>query len=94
MGNSETMKSVRLLLLAFGLPCAFTLPASDTKQDEIIMVVNIHFDIGYTHLASESIHDYRTSMIENALNAIDGMPKDLQFPLTISGVPAKSKQFF
>jgi len=87
MKNSATMNSLLLLLLAFGSPCAVALPDSDTKQKEIVMVFKTHFDIGYTHLASEAVHAYRTSMIDKALNAIDGMPKDQQFSWTIPGWP-------
>lgn len=57
------------------------------QNSKTVVVFKTHFDIGYTHLASEAIEMYRTSMIDNALNAIDEMPESQQFSWTISGWP-------
>lgn len=58
-----------------------------SQSSKTVVVFKTHFDIGYTHLASEAVDMYRTSMIDNALNAIDGMPEGQQFSWTISGWP-------
>lgn len=57
------------------------------QSSKTVVVFKTHFDIGYTHLASEAIDMYRTSMIDRALNAIDEMPEGQQFTWTISGWP-------
>jgi len=59
----------------------------NTKVEEIIVVFKTHFDIGYTHLASDAIHSYRTTMIDDALNSIEKMPPDQQFVWTLPGWP-------
>ena len=60
-------------------------PAS--KLEEIVMVFKTHFDIGYTELASDVIQMYRTSMIDRALDTMQGMPPETQFVWTVSGWP-------
>ena len=64
-------------------------PAQPAKPEleEIVVVFKTHFDIGYTHLASDAVQCYRTSMIDNALNAISGMPQGQQFAWTLPGWP-------
>ena len=60
--------------------------------EEVILVYKSHFDIGYTHLASETIYKYRTSTIDAALDVIDknkDLPDDQQFVWTIPGWPMK-----
>jgi len=60
--------------------------------EEIILVYESHFDIGYTHLASETIHNYRTRTIEGALDVVDknkNLPVEQQFVWTIPGWPMK-----
>ena len=42
-------------------------PTPPGNLEEIILVYKSHFDIGYTHLASEVIQRYRTRTIEQAL---------------------------
>ncbi len=62
------------------------------EVEEIILVYKSHFDIGYTHLASETIHKYRTSTIEGALDVVDknkNLPLEQQFVWTIPGWPMK-----
>jgi len=62
------------------------------KLEEVILVYKSHFDIGYTHLASEVIHRYRTKTIEQALAVVDenkDLPADQQFVWTIPGWPMK-----
>jgi hypothetical protein len=62
------------------------------KVKEIILVYKSHFDIGYTHLASEVIQNYRTRTIENALAVVEknkNLPAEQQFVWTIPGWPMK-----
>ena len=41
--------------------------AKKPQVEEIVVVFKSHFDIGFTHLASEVVQRYRTIMIDNAL---------------------------
>ncbi len=71
-----------------------TIPVSaqNTHVEEIILVYKSHFDIGYTHLASETIHNYRTGTIEAALDVVDenkNLPLDQQFVWNVPGWPMK-----
>jgi hypothetical protein len=68
--------------------CAF----ADSKLETVVIVYKTHFDIGYTTLASEVLHEYRTEMADRVLDAIDEnarQPKDEQFVWTLSGWPMK-----
>lgn len=60
--------------------------------EEIILVYKSHFDIGYTHLASEAVHDYRTRMMDAALVVVEqnkSLPPEQQFVWTVPGWPMK-----
>lgn len=60
--------------------------------EEIILVYKSHFDIGYTHLASEAVHDYRTRMMDAALAVVEqnkNLPPEQQFVWTVPGWPMK-----
>jgi len=66
--------------------------AQKSNVEEIILVYKSHFDIGYTHLARETVHNYRTNMIEDALDVVDknkNLPPEQQFVWTIPGWPMK-----
>ena len=55
---------------------------------EIIVVCKTHFDIGYTHRVNDVVDYYRTSMIDKALDIMDGsknQPKEQQFAWTLPG---------
>jgi len=72
------------------LPVLASAPKSPVE--EIILVYKSHFDIGYTHLASETIHNYRTRTIEDALDVVEknrSLPLEQQFVWTIPGWPMK-----
>ena len=78
-------------ILCFIIPLQM-LPATafaqkSSKVEEIVIVFKTHFDIGYTHLATDAINSYRTSMIDAALNSIEGMPPSQQFVWTLPGWP-------
>ncbi len=84
-----------------------TLPATESTIDKqenknslskksgietVIIVYKIHFDIGYSETVQQVLHDYRTSMADRVLEAIDknrSQPKDKQFVWTVSGWPMK-----
>jgi len=58
----------------------------------VIIVYKTHFDIGYSETVQQVVHDYRTSMCDKVLDAIDknkNQPKEKQFVWTISGWPMK-----
>jgi alpha-mannosidase len=60
--------------------------------ENVIIVYKTHFDIGYSETVQQVLHDYRTSMCDKVLDAIDknsSQPKDKQFVWTISGWPMK-----
>lgn len=59
---------------------------------EIIIVYKTHFDIGYSDLARNVVHKYRTEMLDHTLNNIEKnskRPKEEQFVWTIPGWPMK-----
>jgi len=60
--------------------------------ENVILVYKTHFDIGYSELVDQVVHDYRTSMADRVIEAIDKnrtQPKEKQFVWTISGWPMK-----
>ncbi len=60
--------------------------------ETVIIVYKTHFDIGYSETVQQVVHDYRTSMCDKVLEAIDknkNQPKDKQFVWTVSGWPMK-----
>ena len=73
---------------------AASVPAQPNKAfpnlKEIVVVFKTHFDIGYTHLASEAVQSYRTTMIDGALKVVDqnrDLPPEQQFVWTLPGWP-------
>lgn len=57
---------------------------------EVIVVFKTHFDIGYTDLASTIINNYRTKMIDKALDTCEksaGLPPAQQFSWMVPGWP-------
>jgi hypothetical protein len=67
-------------------------PSKESGVRNVIIVYKTHFDIGYSETVQQVLHDYRTSMCDKVLEAIDknsSQPKDKQFVWTISGWPMK-----
>jgi hypothetical protein len=63
-----------------------------TNVKNIIIVYKTHFDIGYSETVQQVLHDYRTSMADKVLAAIEvnsNQPKEKQFVWTVSGWPMK-----
>lgn len=61
-----------------------------TPIEQVIVVFKTHFDIGYTDMASNVVHRYRTTMIDQALEVVDqnrNLPSAQQFAWTIPGWP-------
>ena len=59
---------------------------------EVIIVYKTHFDIGYSDMARNVVHKYRTEMLDHTLVNIEKNarnPKDRQFVWTIPGWPMK-----
>ena len=57
---------------------------------QIIVVFKTHFDIGYSDMARNVVHTYRTSMIDKTLLAVEKnrqQPADHQFVWTLPGWP-------
>ena len=66
--------------------------AKRSSVEHVIIVYKTHFDIGYSETIQQVVHDYRTSMVDRVLEAIEknsSQPKDNQFVWTISGWPMK-----
>lgn len=67
--------------------------SSDFPQlEEVIVVYKTHFDIGYSDLARNVVHKYRTEMLDHALDNIEknsNSPKEEQFVWTVPGWPMK-----
>lgn len=68
------------------------LASATGNVERFVLVYKTHFDIGYTQLARDVIKNYRTTMIDKALEVADEnakMPKDQQFVWTVPGWPMK-----
>ena len=62
------------------------------KEMAFYLVFKSHFDIGYSALARDVVHEYRTSMIDKAMDVMDknaDQMKDVQFTWTVPGWPLK-----
>ena len=78
------------ILLAFLGSLAAAPSATGPAVKEIVIVYKTHFDIGYTQLARDVCHQYRTEMADKVLEAIErnaNQPKEKQFVWTLSGYP-------
>lgn len=74
------------------LPAGNTSGKSENQLKEVIIVYKTHFDIGYSALARDVIHSYRTKMVDDALSAVEynrTRPRSEQFVWTIAGWPMK-----
>jgi alpha-mannosidase len=66
--------------------------AEKSRVETVIIVYKTHFDIGYTAMARDVVHEYRTEMADRVLDAIalnSKQPKEQQFVWTLSGWPMK-----
>jgi len=66
--------------------------APQARIEQVVIVYKTHFDIGYSALARDVVHRYRTEMVDRVLDAIEQnsrQPKDEQFVWTVSGWPMK-----
>jgi hypothetical protein len=67
-----------------------TVLAAASAVDQVIVVFKTHFDLGYTDMASNVVHRYRTSMIDAALEVVDlnaALPPEQRFVWTLPGWP-------
>lgn len=86
--KTTAVRAVWVLVACLGLGAW----AEDSALKTVIIVYKTHFDIGYTALAQDVVHEYRTEMADRVLDAIDvnsQQPKDQQFVWTLSGWPMK-----
>lgn len=68
--------------------CARAQSPAHTKVKEVIVICKTHFDLGYTHRMKELIPIFRTTMIDQALTAMDkssSLPQEQQFAWTAPG---------
>ena len=78
------------LLLAARAAFAEETPPQPRVLKDVVIVYKTHFDIGYTQLARDVAHQYRTEMADGVLDAIEKnshQPKERQFVWTLSGWP-------
>lgn len=83
---------MKALALCLTFAAAFAVFAEDAspKPREVIIVFKTHYDLGYTDLASKVIENYRTTMIDKALDVCDAnqtLPESQRFVWTIPGWP-------
>lgn len=81
-----------IVLLTVGCNLSFAQQKESAYPDlkEVIVVYKTHFDIGYSDLARNVVHKYRTEMLDHALDNIEKnskRPKAEQFVWTIPGWP-------
>ena len=63
------------------------------QLERIVLVFKTHFDIGYTDMAANVVKQYRTSMIDDALDVCDrtdDLPAEQRFIWTVPGWPMKT----
>lgn len=63
---------------------------ASNQEMTFYLVFKSHFDIGYSALARDVVHEYRTSMIDKAMDVMDknaDQMKDRQFAWTVPGWP-------
>ena len=93
--------TIRIVLAAVFMGCAALAPFAGAQQqaakppesaktplEQVIIVYKTHFDIGYSALARDVVHQYRTAMVDRVLDAIErdkDDPKEQQFVWTVSG---------
>ncbi|MEN6424126.1 MAG: hypothetical protein ABFE13_02090 [Phycisphaerales bacterium] len=59
------------ILLSFALSLSFLSPGTAGEPMHFVIVSKTHFDIGYSALARDVEHEYRTTMIDRALATIE-----------------------
>lgn len=93
--NLFRYKKIATIFLTFALFNTASGAENDITKDypnlkEVIVIYKTHFDIGYSDLARNVVHKYRTEMLDHALVNIEKnskSPKNEQFVWTIPGWP-------
>lgn len=91
-------RSKKCIFSLLVLTCYFSFGQGNDKAqslsgkdvEEIVVVFKTHYDIGYTDLASEVVHGYRTKAIDSALTVVDkykSLPVNQRFVWTVPGWP-------
>jgi len=88
------------VVLAFVLPLSFLSPIMAADRDvsagpmHFVIVSKTHFDIGYSALARDVVHEYRTTMIDRALATIEAHGKGAEggpgYVWTVPGWPMRT----
>ena len=81
---------ISLITFVLAQPSLAGQSKTESELKEIIIVYKTHFDIGYSDLAKNVIHNYRTEMMDHTLRGIErnkSQPKEHQFVWTIPGWP-------
>jgi alpha-mannosidase len=79
-----------LIALAAGTAAGDAPAAPPPNLKEVVVVFKTHYDLGYTDLASDVIENYKTTMIDKALDVCDAsraLPPEQRFVWTIPGWP-------
>ena len=69
--NYNTKSTLPGEKLKTGIQSDHKTQAKKTGVENMIIVYKTHFDIGYSETVQQVIHDYRTSMCDKVLEAID-----------------------
>ena len=89
MKHMRKVVSIIVLTAAIGVCHGENRPNPNYPNlEEVVIVYKTHFDIGYSGLAREVVHKYRTEMLDHALDNIavnSKNPKDRQFVWTTPG---------
>lgn len=92
--NKKSKWFVLSVLLLVGQQLSFAQKKSSDYPDlkEVVIVYKTHFDIGYSDMARNVVHKYRTEMLDHTLDNIEKnrkRPKNQQFVWTVPGWPMK-----
>ena len=90
----------RFPFVALVLAAGVLMPEAKTKKSpekypdlkKIVVIYKTHFDIGYSDMARNVVHKYRTEMLDHALDNIEKNsrnPRNEQFIWTVPGWPMK-----
>ena len=90
MNHAQKTLGIAATLLSSGLVLAAS--PDYPNLEEVIIVYKTHFDIGYSAMARDVVHKYRTEMLDHTLaniEANEANPKEHQFTWTVPGWPMK-----
>lgn len=80
------------VMVALGFCAGAETEAPFPNLKKVVIVYKTHFDIGYSEMARNVVHNYRTTMLDNVLENVRrnaDQPKARQFVWTIPGWPMR-----